>query len=174
LKDLLLFRHAKAKPVLPSQEDRERRLSGRGRDAALAMATWMRDAGWNPGLVLFSTATRTRQTAAIALMVLPAARLVGEDALYLADMQALRARVADIDPAVDAAMIVGHNPGLEDLARSMIPLRLRADAAAALGMATGAIAWFRSPARDWHDFLAAGPVLVSAMSPDRLPETTAR
>ncbi|MFM8681085.1 MAG: SixA phosphatase family protein [Alphaproteobacteria bacterium] len=174
MKDLLLFRHAKAKPALPGQDDRERRLTGRGRGAALAMARWMRDAGWSPGLVLFSTATRTRQTAAIALMVLPAARLVAEDGLYLAEMQALRARVGAIDPEVDAAMIVGHNPGLEDLARSMLPARPRAESAAALGMATGAVAWFRSPATDWRHFLAAGPSLVAAMSPDRLADEAAR
>lgn len=174
MKDLLLFRHAKAKPALPGQDDHERRLSGRGRDAALAMARWMRDAGWNPGLVLFSTATRTRQTAAIALMVLPVPRLAGEDGLYLADARALRARVAEIDPSVDAAMIVGHNPGLEDLARSLLPAGPRAADATEPRMATGAAAWFRSPARDWRGFFAAAPSLVAAMAPEELGQPRGR
>ncbi len=168
MKDLLLFRHAKAKPALPGQDDRDRRLGGRGREAALAMARWMHDAGWRPDLVLFSTAVRTRQTAALALLVLPAARLEGEDGLYLADLRALRERVMAIDPAARAAMIVGHNPGLEDLVRALLDGRARGEAQGAPQMATGAAAWFRSPARDWTEFFSAGPALVAAMSPGGL------
>jgi len=174
LKDLVLFRHAKAKPALPGQDDRERRLGGRGREAALAMSRWMRDAGWRPGLVLFSTAVRTRQTAAMALMVLPADRLAGEDGLYLADARALRARVAAIDPAVDAAMIVGHNPGLEDLARALATDGPRGEAAIGPRMATGAVAWFRSPSVDWRGFFPAGPALVATMAPEELGQPRGR
>jgi phosphohistidine phosphatase len=174
LKDLVFFRHAKAKPALPGQDDRERRLGGRGREAALAMSRWMRDAGWRPGLVLFSTAVRTRQTAAMALMVLPADRLAGEDGLYLADARALRARVGAIDPAVGAAMIVGHNPGLEDLARALATDGPRGEAAIGPRMATGAIAWFRSPSVDWRGFFAAGPALVATMAPEELGQPRGR
>jgi phosphohistidine phosphatase len=138
------------------------------------MSIWMRDAGWRPGLVLFSTAMRTRQTAAMALMVLPADRLAGEDGLYLADARALRARVAAIDPAVDAAMIVGHNPGLEDLARSLAPAGPRGEASIEPRMATGAVAWFRSPSSDWRGFFAAGPGLVAAMAPEDLGQPRGR
>lgn len=174
MKHLLLFRHAKAKPALPGQDDRDRRLGGRGREAALAMARWMHDAGWRPDLVLFSTAIRTRQTAAMALMVLPAPRLAGEDGLYLADMRALRERVAALDPAAGAAMIVGHNPGLEDLARTLLAGRKPGDEEAEARMPTGAAAWFSSPSRDWRGFFAAGPSLVAAMSPEELDRPAAR
>jgi phosphohistidine phosphatase len=110
----------------------------------------------------------------MALMVLPADRLAGEDGLYLADARALRARVAAIDPAVDAAMIVGHNPGLEDLARSLAPAGPRGEPSIEPRMATGAVAWFRSPSSDWRGFFAAGPGLVAAMAPEDLGQPRGR
>jgi hypothetical protein len=41
-------------------------------------------------------------------------------------------------------------------------------------MATGAVAWFRSPSSDWRGFFAAGPGLVAAMAPEDLGQPRGR
>jgi phosphohistidine phosphatase len=82
--------------------------------------------GLVPDLVLFSPAVRTRETAEIlrtALgLPLQAFREVG--ALYLAAPPVLRAQIATVEPSVHRLMIIGHNPGLSELAEELDP-RLR-------------------------------------------------
>lgn len=158
MKDLLLLRHAKAHQAAPGQDDRDRALSRRGREAAAAMARWMVKAGWRPDLVLCSPSARTRETAAIIRAILPAGRLVDVPALYLASPAELRKRIRDADPAAGALMIVGHNPGLAELAHA-----LGADNEGRFP--TAAAAWFRSDAATWKGIFDAAPSRVALMTP---------
>jgi phosphohistidine phosphatase len=167
VKDLVLFRHAKAMPPMPGQADHDRPLAARGRADAAAMARWMAEAGWRPDLVLCSDAARTRETLEILRTAIPIGRTAIETGLYLASTQDLRARIRRIDPAAQAAMIIGHNPGLEELARGLAGGAL-ADAADEERFPTAAAAWFRGAAEGWHGWLASSPARIAFMTPARL------
>ena len=158
MKDLLLLRHAKAHQPAPGQDDRDRALNRRGRDAAAAMARWMAAAGWRPDLVLCSPAVRTRETATILRATLPAGRLVDVPDLYLASPLELRRCIRAADPSASAVMVVGHNPGLSDLAHA-----LGADNDGRFP--TAAAAWFRRDCETWKNFFDGPSARVAFMTP---------
>jgi phosphohistidine phosphatase len=114
--ELHLLRHAKAAPQ-GEGTDRERPLEQRGRRAAQALAAWAAGHKLAPALVLCSPATRTRQTLDI---VAPAfarpPQILFEDALYLATAGQLLARLRRVAAGTAGVMVVGHNPGLHELA----------------------------------------------------------
>jgi phosphohistidine phosphatase len=118
LKKLTLLRHAKAVPALPGVDDHARPLNGRGRRAAAQVG--IETAGARPDLVLCSTAVRTRETWEMlnrAWEALPPVLI--EDALYLAEPEALLARLRALPATLDHAWLIGHNPGLHDLAAEL-------------------------------------------------------
>lgn len=113
---LHLLRHAKSDRDA-GIEDHERPLSRRGRDAARRVGERLPAAIGRLDLVLCSTALRTRETAVLALArFAPPPRMLFEDALYLADRRALLRRIAALDEAVGTVLLIGHNPGLHELA----------------------------------------------------------
>ena len=113
---LILFRHGKAEADSESGEDFDRRLAPRGEREAAAMGEKLARLGFRPDLALVSTAARTRETWAAAAAAFPAAQVRLEDDLYHADSVIVRrlAERAGRDHA--AVMVVGHNPGLHELA----------------------------------------------------------
>jgi phosphohistidine phosphatase len=112
---LYLLRHAKSSWKESGIADHDRQLSGRGRKAAKAMGQWLRDQRVKPELVLCSSATRARQTFE-RLEPLGAREVHIERELYGADAPTLLARLRDVPAPVASVMLIGHNPGLEDLA----------------------------------------------------------
>jgi phosphohistidine phosphatase len=143
---LYLLRHAKAE-TQGSGDDRSRKLAEAGRKDAKAIAAAMAEARIAPELVLCSSAARTRQTLEIVLPALkPAPQIVYEDELYLADAKHLLARLRHVPKATRTVMLVGHNPGLVELAvllsdRATGPLM----AQLAQGLPTSALASFDLP-----------------------------
>jgi phosphohistidine phosphatase len=115
---LSLLRHAKSAWDDPTLGDHDRPLAPRGEKAAPAMGRFIATHDLVPELVLCSTAMRTRQTIALALLEMPRkpSDILYEDDVYLATPTALRARLAQVDDTVRHIMIVGHNPGLHALA----------------------------------------------------------
>jgi phosphohistidine phosphatase len=68
-------------------------------------------------LVLCSSSLRTRETAELVLAKFKAKRkTVFEDGLYLAGVKGLLRRLTQLDEAVGSALVIGHNPGLHELA----------------------------------------------------------
>lgn len=136
---LTLLRHAKSSWADPAEPDFDRPLADRGRASAQRMGRYLREAALTPDLVLCSSARRTRETLALVLGELGAAPQVRyEDRLYLATsdlMIALLRRLANPrrpEPAAEPGhvMIVGHNPGLQELAVDLAregPAPLRRD-----------------------------------------------
>ena len=114
--ELHLLRHAKAAPQ-GEGTDRERPLEQRGRRAAQALAAWASAHKLAPALVLCSPSIRTRQTLDI---VAPAfarpPEILFEDGLYLATAAQLLARLRQVTASTASVMVVGHNPGLHELA----------------------------------------------------------
>jgi phosphohistidine phosphatase len=84
------------------------------------MGGYMRRAKIVPDLVLCSSATRTVQTLDVVSAVLKAPLEVSvEDDLYGASDTSLLVRLQDVPEAVGAVLLIGHNPGLQDLALTL-------------------------------------------------------
>ena len=116
MKTLLLLRHAKSSWKVPDQPDFERPLNARGERAAPLMGRYLRRQRIEPSLILCSPAERARQTAALFA---GAARLGCElrydERIYEASAQRLLEVFAQADEGADTVLLVGHNPGLEEL-----------------------------------------------------------
>jgi len=116
-RELLLLRHAKSAWDTGARSDFDRPLKKRGRRDAPRMGRWLAERGWRPDLVVSSPAERARRTTLAVLEELD----LDEDAvrweprLYGADLAALLELLAEIPADVSRALLVGHNPGLEDL-----------------------------------------------------------
>jgi phosphohistidine phosphatase len=115
-RDLVLLRHAKS--AWPEGvPDHDRPLAPRGRRDAPAMGRWLRAAGHVPDLVLCSTARRTRQTWELvqpALQATPPVRF--EDQIYEASAATLLELVRGAPPAAKTVLVIGHAPGIPELA----------------------------------------------------------
>ncbi|WP_329389472.1 histidine phosphatase family protein [Streptomyces sp. NBC_01351] len=112
---LVLLRHAKS--AWPDVADHKRPLGPRGLRDAPAAGRWLRDAGRVPTLVICSTARRTRETWALAAGQLGAEVPVRfDERVYAAEPEDLLEVVSEVPAEVRTLLLVGHNPGLADLA----------------------------------------------------------
>ncbi|MEZ5100944.1 MAG: histidine phosphatase family protein [Thermoleophilia bacterium] len=117
MRTLLLLRHAKSSWDDPTFDDHERPLSPRGRRAAAALARHVERAGLAPDLVLCSSARRARQTLGLLLDGLAGeATILVEDGLYAAEAAELLERLREVDDADATVLVIGHNPGIQELA----------------------------------------------------------
>ena len=116
MKTLYLLRHAKSSWKDDSLRDFDRPLKGRGRDAAEEMGAVLAAEKLKSLLVISSPAVRARETTAI---VLRSSGLAIEprfdERIYEADVRTLLEVIASIPDATTTAMLVGHNPGFENL-----------------------------------------------------------
>ena len=116
MRQLLLLRHAKSAWDDPELDDHARPLNARGRVAAGLLRGVMAEVGLTPDLVLVSSARRALQTLE-ALQPFAAAPTVRPlDALYLATAGQLLDVLRAVPEATRCMLVVGHNPGLHDLA----------------------------------------------------------
>ena len=114
---LYLLRHAKSSWADESVPDLERPLAPRGRRAAQQLAQHLRDHRIAPEVVLCSPALRTRQTLELIQSGLGAhAEVLIEDDLYGAGEDQLLARLGSVPDHVGSVLLIGHNPGIQDLA----------------------------------------------------------
>jgi phosphohistidine phosphatase len=165
MRRVYLLRHAKSSWKDHSLADRDRPLAGRGRRAAKAMAAHLQAEGVRPDLVLCSPARRTRETLE---------RIEGafggpveasfEDALYGAGEAELLARLEALPQEVGSVMLIGHNPGLEELALAL--------ASKGTGLArlrekypTAALATIDLPAERWSAIERGSGELVGYIRP---------
>ena len=115
--NLHLLRHTKSNWGDEDEDDHRRPLAKRGREAAQLVGETLPQAVGALDLVLCSTALRARETAELALArYKPAPRILYEDGLYLATRAALLQRLRQLDEHDDRVMLVGHNPGLHEIA----------------------------------------------------------
>ena len=114
---LYLLRHAKSSWADPTLPDHERPLGPRGRRDAKRIAKHLARHGIEPQLVLCSPAKRTRSTLELLRPALGATSTVRLDAaLYAASADKLFERIRNVPEGVDSLMLIGHNPGLQQLA----------------------------------------------------------
>jgi phosphohistidine phosphatase len=152
MKRLAILRHAKSSWDEPGLDDLNRPLNERGWKAARRMGRELKHRGMAFDLVLSSTAARTRETIdGIQENYDFAAPIRFDPQLYLAGESVLFGIVRGLDDEVKAALIVGHNPGLQQLVTGLT----RDDEGLRRNIAgkfpTGALAILELPAKRWAD-----------------------
>jgi phosphohistidine phosphatase len=172
MRRLLLLRHAKTETDAPSGRDFDRRLDDRGRVDAALMGDWLSKHPPLPDLVCVSTAVRAQQTWSLMAVAMPSARPVVADLDELygagpAELLGVIRGTAVEDPR--HLMLVGHNPGLHELALSLIG---GGDAAGLKALAdnlpTGAVVMIDFAIEDWNDVAFRTGQLVQFASPKLL------
>ena len=116
---LSLLRHAKSSWSDETLADRERPLAPRGRRDARRIAGHLCRLGREPELVLCSSAVRTRETLELVRPALGVSRVVLDDELYAASAEEILARIRLVPDDVGSVLVIGHNPGLHQLALSL-------------------------------------------------------
>ncbi len=119
MRRLILMRHAKSSWADSGKRDIDRPLNARGRRAAPLMAAWLRDRGYRPDAALVSSAVRTQETWALAAPALGGAAPFILPALYHAGMPGMLAALKAA-PDVETVLMLGHMPGIGELARLLV------------------------------------------------------
>jgi len=116
-RELLILRHAKSDWSTGASSDFERPLADRGRNDAPLMGAWMHKMGLIPRHVVSSPAERARETSVLVCKALDIRKkdISWDTRIYAADVSELLGALADCPGDASSVLIVGHNPGLEDL-----------------------------------------------------------
>lgn len=167
---LTLLRHAKSVWDTPVARDFDRPLNARGRKAARTMGRELRRLGLGFDGILASPAVRVTETLAELAQGYGEALDPGfDDAVYLASPEVLLAKVHGADDDAGRLLLVGHNPGLEQLALLLsAPGALRDDIACKYP--TGALAEIGFDARCWRDVAPGNGRLARFIRPRDLGE----
>jgi phosphohistidine phosphatase len=110
---LFLLRHAKSSWDDPSLADHDRPLAPRGRRAAALVADHLREQHIAISLVLCSSARRAQETLEL---VKPPGEVSIEGELYDASAAQLLERLHHVPSDLEAVMLIGHNPAIQELA----------------------------------------------------------
>jgi phosphohistidine phosphatase len=128
MRRLILFRHAKAEPRAPGEDDFDRALSERGREDAVLIGQALARDNLAPDYALVSPARRTAETWICARDAFPRIRAELNRVLYNAGPEDIREAIEAVADRCDTLIVIGHNPGLHELA---VELLTDASAAAA-------------------------------------------
>ena len=115
MKRLILMRHAKTEPWYQGGDDESRALLPRGKHDAGLVAAELKARGWVPDLTPISLARRTRQTWDMMSEYFPGAQREIREDLYLAGTSTLET-ILGAHESTGTLMLLGHNPGMHDLA----------------------------------------------------------
>ena len=159
---LYLLRHAKSSWKDDSLADFDRPLKGRGRDAAEQLGKKLASEKLQDAVLICSPAARTRETAQI---VLKHSRLRMDqrfdERIYEASLRDLLQVVSEIPDEKQTAMLIGHNPGFEELLAFLT--------GQARQMPTCALAKIRLEVGSWKDTKAREGSLESFITPKGQP-----
>lgn len=118
---LLLLRHAKAEPGSYAVPDIERSLAPRGQTDSPRMGAWLAHQNLIPDYIVCSSARRTRETLSLVTSAFDIAiETAFEPAVYEASAMRLLTVVRRSPAKARRVLLVGHNPGLEELADDLI------------------------------------------------------
>lgn len=126
-KRLVVMRHAKSDWDSDAKSDHERPLNRRGQREAPLVGALLRDKGFVPDLCLSSDSVRTRETWERMRDDLGHVAVLYDRTLYLGGLEAVREAVereADRLDGVSTLMLLGHNPGWEEMIRALTGHRL--------------------------------------------------
>jgi phosphohistidine phosphatase len=161
MKRLTLMRHGDARWKDQGLSDFDRPLNRRGTAAAETMARRLLELQFVPDLMLVSPARRTQQTGEIVAreLSIPARRVVREERLYLARAGDLLQVVRDTGPRISHLLLVGHNPGISELAALLVAERSKG------GLASAAICSIAFEAPGWDALTPEAVTQVHNESP---------
>lgn len=161
MKTLFLLRHAKSSWEDPDLSDFNRPLNKRGLKAAPKMGAVMRKRKVQPDLILSSPAARAKET---TRLISEAAGLTTEvqyeQGIYEASLGRLLKIVSQIDESMNTALLVGHNPGFEELLAALTGESQR--------MPTAALACIELNIEKWSDVTAGSGKLAWLVKPKDL------
>lgn len=165
-RELLLLRHAKSDWSI-DMDDFSRPLKKRGRRAAKQMGRWLSEQNLLPDTILSSPATRALTTAqrVCRQLGLDESSIICDPRIYEAEASTLLT-VLKTGAHGQRVLLVGHNPGLENLLIKLIPHSLPA---AETHLPTAALAVLAVEG-DWQELSEANAKLVTLIRPDSLPE----
>lgn len=158
---LLILRHGKAERGPQYATDFERPLAPRGKHAAAAVGQYL--AGHQPpvDMICSSSADRALSTARLVQAALDGVELVESEVAYAAGLSRLLDIVAELPETARCVLLVGHNPGLEELA-----LRLSGDPGIVLK--TCSLARIKLSGETWAKALTRRGELVGLQHPREL------
>ena len=166
MRRLILFRHAKSERA-DGIADMLRPLAERGRADAARIGAYLADQGLRPDAALVSTARRARETwefAAAALRSPPPVAF--DERLYDARAETLLEVLRETPRATRSLMLIGHNPGMEELARALTGIEEK-DARRRLAQKfpTGGLAVIDFPIDGWNEVKPGAGRLVQYVTP---------
>jgi phosphohistidine phosphatase len=142
MKKLLLLRHAKSSWEDASLPDFDRPLNERGQRAAPLIGRFMREKKLKPDLIVCSPAKRTRETIALVLEaagIAPPLRY--DERIYEASVANLLEIISQLEDDKTEVMLVGHNPGFENLLERLTNESIRMSTATLARIALNAESW---------------------------------
>lgn len=170
MKTLLLLRHAKS--AWPDGvDDHDRPLAERGRRDAPRMGAYMAEVGLEPDFALVSSARRTQETWALVAPALgKACPSQTVASIYEAEPAAILAAIHAAPQESGTLLVIGHNPGFEDLAALLAP-EGEADTVARLRTKypTAGLAVIRFDSKRWADIAPGAGRLAAFVAPKTLP-----
>lgn len=168
MKTLTLLRHAKSSWDDPVARDFDRPLNGKGQRAAVTVGRHMRSEGMHFDHVAASPAARIVETVAqveqgYGSELAP----LWDRRIYLASASSLLDVVHELPAGADSVLLIGHNPGLEDLILSLIPDRAGDALRDSIEekFPTAALAVMTFDVGDWQAVRAGGGTLVRFTRP---------
>jgi phosphohistidine phosphatase len=165
---LYLLRHAKSSWADQGLPDHERPLAPRGRRDGTRIANHLVRLGIEPGLVLCSSAERTRETLELLRPALGATAAVRvEEDLYAASCERLLERIRALPEAVASLLVIGHNPGLQQLGLFLASTGAELERLEAK-FPTAALATLTIPDTTWSRLSKADAVLAAYVVPKQL------
>ena len=165
MKTLLILRHAKSSWSHLGTADHDRPLTKRGTRDAPRIGRLIKQQGLTPGLILSSTARRAKKTAeTVAEHCEYPGQIEFLSNLYLASPEMYLKVLSELADDIDCVLVVGHNPGLEDL------LEILTEAGETL--TTAALAQVNLSITQWHELNAStSGTLVKLWRPRELPSS---
>jgi phosphohistidine phosphatase len=122
MKKLTLLRHAKSGWDDPVARDFDRPLNKRGERAAKVIGIWMKREGLSFDHIIASPAVRVIDTLDQVVATFgPLGEPTWERRVYLASSATLMDVLRELGPRYDSVLMIGHNPGLEDLILDIVP-----------------------------------------------------
>lgn len=167
-RELLILRHAKSDWRAGDSDDFARPLAKRGKHDAPKVGAWLYREGLVPDHVICSPAERARQTAEIVCKRLDfkKKKIVLDADLYAAEVSDLLAALARCPASATTVLIVGHNPGLEDLVKHLAGEDLDLPEDGKL-LPTATVARLEMP-DDWSQLAPGSAQIVSITRPRSL------